>query len=857
VSPTDLSVAPRRSGIGEPLPMLLLCLTLSVYAGQSLASPGIGIVFPAHGTELTQTSAFYDPALDTVQVQAMVTGIPPGTGGDYRVLVNGFAAGAAGGSGGSFQFSLNLPIGPQPPLGLGFWPPWVPYVHHFTDTEAILLPVLVELVHTPSWTVVSRDRIVLFDKRWDDDLTSSATGSLGRSLAFELSASGLNALEGPHTSSLPQPSLARFNEDLADAFAGTLRSHLPDIDYGSEDKVCIGLESVPAFTQTSAYGSALGVAQVNHAIYEQAESECEEGDVSDVTVILGPVGGGVKLVQTLSACALKQMHCVREEPREDRFEVCVGGIEGLGTDLAIAGVSDVYLELSDLGTIDASNLLGRVDGEVDVTLRDFLIRWDVEHAGCVFRPQAEVSEDDRIAIQEIAEWSACPALEADAYWAESNRFTTCWRCPHGQAHTPVLAANPETLTVDAAIAPDPLYELSETHPMDVGTGTCGLDFVSADVETLLEAFYDPMREALDDTWDAGNPRTQQADALDLLLSRFETGGFEAMPDVRLDLALQPIVLGEEEDRLQGFYNSDAEILPEEKLFRQDTYVYSPPQGFPCTPDLGSPVTGGCDDRLDFFGNPFDVSYSTTTGMLNQVIRERYGTERLFRELAPSCEAIGQPVGCAPDDRPVLDGNTLSTLSSALADLGDTEVVISMNPTLVPFTWIHPDPPGLPPPPFGRANLTYQLGQYQVDFIGSKPGPDGTDLWLRLIVDFFAPAAQLEVARAPDSNAIVPELGDELVWYATIVKSQLSACPLVPKTQLPPNFTPSPCEGDLTTALQGLVEPVLEDALHGLLTGHPAPQMFDAFGEAPDTRRFEQTDRMQWRQVITFFGSLEP
>jgi len=76
---------------------------------------------------------------------------------------------------------------------------------------------------------------------------------------------------------------------------------------------------------------------------------------------------------------------VRELPRQDRFEVCVGEVQGVGASLEITDVTAVDLELADFATIDASNALDRIDGAVDVTLKDLLIRWDVEHAGCSAR----------------------------------------------------------------------------------------------------------------------------------------------------------------------------------------------------------------------------------------------------------------------------------------------------------------------------------------------------------------------------------------------------------------------------------------------------------------------------------------
>ena len=98
------------------------------------------------------------------------------------------------------------------------------------------------------------------------------------------------------------------------------------------------------------------------------------------------------------ACVTKNSSCVREAPREDRFEVCVGEVEGVGNELSLAGVRSVDLALADSASIDVRNTLERLDGTVDVTLKDLFIRWDVEHAGCTVRPEAPMDDGDRLAV---------------------------------------------------------------------------------------------------------------------------------------------------------------------------------------------------------------------------------------------------------------------------------------------------------------------------------------------------------------------------------------------------------------------------------------------------------------------------
>ena len=123
------------------------------------------------------------------------------------------------------------------------------------------------------------------------------------------------------------------------------------------------------------------------------------------------------------------------------------------------------------------------------------------------------------------------------------------------------------------------------------------------------------------------------------------------------------------------------------------------------------------------------------------------------------------------------------------------------------------------------------------------------------MDFFAPELELDIAQVEDANKIVAALGDNVVSHYTIVKSQLAGCPLIPRNSAVSGFLPIPCEGELTSAIADLVEPILHGALHAMVSQHPAPQMFDAQGEAVDERVFDQTDKYQWGQVITFYGDL--
>ncbi|MEM9743907.1 MAG: hypothetical protein AAF918_14590 [Pseudomonadota bacterium] len=787
----------------------------------------ITLSMPSHGTELEQTSSFYDPFDQTIEVRGAIAGIPSGTLGDYQVLLNGFGASIVSGGGGIVNFAADVAIGPLPPPGLGGWPTWIPYVHQFSNTEALYLPVLAELYHIPSMQVVSRFRVIVIDKRWDDDMNMKSSGALSESAAFELTNQGLTALQSPHKSSLPNPSLDEFNDALTAEFAGESLSLPTNTNYGSSTKACVGVDTVAGLTETSAYKKAFLAAQTQLTMYKSTKQTCQSAP--------NPI------IQA-AACVAERTFCVREQPREDRFEVCVSDVAGTGRELAIEGVNDVQLGLGQNVTIEAINELKRVSGGVDVELQNLFVRWNVDHFGCVSRPKADLEEAERLDNGTVAQWSSCPVLDVDAYRAESV---------DPLVYEVKTSTDPERLEVNAQLVASDVFEFPPVPQTDLATTTCAEEFVSADAETLLGEFYGVMNGALDTVWQAEHPDTQQAVALDQLLSRYETGRLGDMTDVELDLDI--VRIESTEDRILGKYNSAARLRPFIPVFTGAEFVHSPRSDFPC--EGGAlPSGSACSDSRNFYGNEFDVSYSLTTGTLNQVIGERFPTASMFSALQPSCEDLGMASGCATDDLPELDGTTLVSLHSALASLGSTKVTIELKPTMVPFTWIHPDPPVFLDT--GRGNLTYQLGQYQVDFVGDSLGPDGTNIWLSVIVDFFAPSLELDIAREEGSNEIVAALGNDTIWYATIMKSQLTGCPLMPHRSPSVGVVPLPCEGELTSAVSDLVEPVLTEALHAMISQHPAPQMFDADGQAKQERVFTQTDKFQWGQVITLYGELE-
>ncbi|MCW5978029.1 MAG: hypothetical protein KIT09_08115 [Bryobacteraceae bacterium] len=812
--------------------------------GQPSSRPSVAISQPGHGFELAEGAAFYDIANQTVHVLGVVE-VPPGKASDYVVLVNGFSAPIAGGC----CFDVEIPIGPAPPAGMGFWPSWLPYASFFTDQHHIQKPILAELVHVPTWTTAARTRIVLFDKRQDGEIESQYGGkAISRSLGFELTWSGLDALEQTHVSSLPQPSLARFNEDLAGNFSGQVRVHNPVTEYANPEKACVDLASVKNIRATAAYRDILVEAGLLHTSYHAAKQICEGADPTDLINLVPGLGLVASGLVTFAACEYADQSCVKELPRDKHFEVCAAEIRGVSEDLRMEGIDSVDLALNDDAVVDARTRTLRLDGTVDGALRRLLIRWSVDHQGCMLRPQARVSDNEVTGTPGLNTWASCPALEVDAILARTDDH---------QSYAVRPGRIPETLRVEASSRLDPVFSLDDGELVNTGAGTCGEEAFRGHVETMLKEFHDPMRAALDATWEQGYPRTQQARALDLLFSRFQTGVFgdSLTVDLRYEMPFEN--LDGTADRIQGALGSDVKLNTGFGQFKQPTFVYSPPVIFPCGPGAMLPGGAACSGDRGYFGNPFHVSYSVTTGALNQVLRERYPTALLFSTLEPGCNDLNLPAGCDPNDRPPLHALTLGNLHPAFGSISSPNVSILMRPTMLPFTWIPPDPqPQQPPIQDGRAPLTYQMSQYEIQFIGDTNGPDGTNVWLRVLLDFYDPDFEMNIAPERDNNRLIPGYSGRPQWDFTIVSSQLAGCPLVPKTMPPPGPPPSPCEAGVTAAVQGLVRPLMEERMLAMLQGFPAPKHFDAMGKAPWDVRFSQADKFQWGQVITYYGRLE-
>jgi hypothetical protein len=85
-------------------------------------------------------------------------------------------------------------------------------------------------------------RIVLFDGRFDGGLNPQFGGtSVDEAMYVQMPASGLDALEETHHSSLPHPGLVEFNQVLHDKAIGTELEIATETGPSKSDKACIPL----------------------------------------------------------------------------------------------------------------------------------------------------------------------------------------------------------------------------------------------------------------------------------------------------------------------------------------------------------------------------------------------------------------------------------------------------------------------------------------------------------------------------------------------------------------------------------------------------------------------------------------
>lgn len=803
-----------------------------------------------HASYFDNNTVDFNVAGQELKITGVVAGINPANIPNYTLFVQGMATPILF-NGNQMTYSQWVPVGPDPSWRLGnVWPGWYPYVQSFTDRTRILKPFLVELYDTVQKRVVARTRLILFDKRFFNALEhQSRRDKLDQSVVSEVSQSGLDALQPAHLGAMPQVNLDSFNSILSTRFSGFRppATEMPT-NLGAANRVCVAINAAdPAFRNSATYAAAYAEAVAAYTAYRTAKEFLQAAAAG--TLPFPPSALALALAQ-----AAVDNACVKEPPKLDEFEVCFRTLDGISRTLRLNAINGSDLQIGSSVSeehIQAKTTLGRLDGRVDAALSNIFIRYNSNPGQvppCAPRPSANMSSAEIAGSAALRAATLCAGLEVDAGSANMANWLN-YR----------MEADPsdaEKVRFRAGAPPVPIFTLLNKQK-DADRGACADPMIRPYALAHLEQYWARLSSALDSTWDLGNPNTQEARSLTLLFSRWNTGTFGDRPDYTLEHTFQKgYLLARPLDRLAAFLGSDVAVRPRFSAGPTSPWVFPPPGPFPCL----SPQRLCSADR-NVYGQPFDVSYMITTGALNQVLRELAASDWLTFEYRPTYAELGIPPksGQNPDVPAPLDGQTLSFINPAFADLGNTRVRIALRPTIVPFTFIDPDPPQPPPPaPLlqdGEAPLTYQLGQYQMDFIGNRPGPNGTNLWLRALIDFHDPEFELNLDPVPTRNLLKAEYGPLKQMRITIVTSQFNSCGLAPRT-LPPGMGIFPtCGSQLEADVLAMIQTTLQDRLLAMLARYPAPETYDAAGRTTTPRMVNQTRKFQEEQVIVFYANL--
>ncbi len=844
---------------------------VGVMSAQVTTGFGIGLDWQNKDT-FDAASAQYNVASETLLVEGSMT-LPPGMSStDFVVLVQNVNATftAVGASTTNFRFAIRLPMGPTAPA-LG----WAAYAYSqaLANQDHVAKPIVADLLEIATGEVKARTRVVIFDKRWNPHLNPKyAGGEIEKSLAMEATGRGLNTLEGLHRRVMPQPSRTEFDGRLTTSFRGfnatetmnTARNNLPGPG-NPTPKACVALNEAPsAFLNTAAWTTARDRAVDQYGYYLAAKSFVENGTIPQLIASALPAGWVASIVSVAAAQGIMDASCVRELPVAARFEVCGGSLRGDASSMVSSGISSVNLELGTTGAtppyFTSLSYLNPVDGVINAEARNMFIRYAHEPArACVqaTRTSVNIPETQITSNSQLADWRKCTGITLRAMSPHTVAATN-YEMEQDNSSSAALERN----QMEASSSPNPLFNLGGQFTKDVARGICSLPGFTHNAEALVDRFKTRMKDSLNTVWRQGSPRTQEANALDLIFSRWETGiygdtqlaGTPTGADHELTHKYNRNESENLQDRFFSFLNTNARSLTSPS---PTDWVYAEPDPYACSHD-----NWGCLANRSPNNTPFDVSYSVTTGALNQVVKELSTSTLLTFDWQPTNDDLGliPPPGATGSSPAVLTGVTLSNLHGNFESMGNQPVTLRVRPTIMPYTYINPEPPNVPVPvPPGEQKLTYQLAALELDVLTSD-GNGGYTLWLRTAIDLFDPELSLSPASNRTLNRLVPEWSSGKSSNATVLRTAFGMCPM--GTAAPwPFLGPAPwpqvtCANAMGTILLMKLQPTLEERMLYMLSRFPAPQYFNAGGQASSPLEFQMVDRWQQAQVITFYGNLQ-
>lgn len=271
---------------------------------------------------------------------------------------------------------------------------------------------------------------------------------------------------------------------------------------------------------------------------------------------------------------------------------------------------------------------------------------------------------------------------------------------------------------------------------------------------------------------------------------------------------------------------------------------------------------------EIFGAPFDLSYSITTGYLNQLIRAHTGLLHIhfqptWDELVAfsgtvSAELLGQSRDWPPRFNGALLDALLPEAEGMFAELGETRLEVRIAPTMTPLMWMAPDlsvhemtAVGFP--------LVYGMSDLRIRFVepevvdkdtGAVIAPE--TLWLELSASFVEEGFSIRNDRYSTSPLLEVSYGHD-IWNFGIRRNNFDSCRVFSHEQLSPPS--APCERNLEAAIGQLLLPVLRPILLAMVAEIPAPKTFDAEGHSAVLLSAEPVRQVQINQHITFFWDI--
>jgi len=847
--------------------IFLLLLTAACSLGQTV---GYGIGITAKNNEaLTAANPSYNSATEQYLVIGTAV-LPTGVNAaDFHVRIQNHFVGMTpvGVSTTNFQFALPIPMGPTPPPG--GWTGWA-YVDHYANVDRITRPIIAELIKNATNEVFARTRVVMLDNRRHVNMnTNSPATTISSGISVEVSSRGLDNLEGLLRSASPQRSLSEFNGRLTEAFQNYENDTSLDTTLSNSLKACVPVSDLPAdYRLTPAFITFAGATGAAYAAYQVADAilngtTSPAGALSLLTpaafATLGAAGG---------AAAIKASSCVREFPTFPRMELCARTLRGTSRSLSIVGLGAIDLQMGTTLDVSPPNLLAlntlrTPTGVLDGSATDLFFRYSHDpsraclNSNTTFRPVKNLPANQIPATSTMDSFRSCSGITINATNATQAVGSTFeFRAETGNN------TNPERHRVEHLTSPNRIFTLSASTSKDAYKGLCNRNGFKSGADALAEKFFNRMRNSLDTAWKRDDPQTQQANALDLVFSKWETGIFG-------DLNLAGTPTGADHVLTHNYNLLASKTLTERLFLRYDTsslstvgsnatnFVDSKAENVTC-----QHINDPCRNNRNRFGNLFDVSYTVSTAALNDVLRRLGVTNLLTLDWQPTYEEIGivPPPGSLLTDIALLNGTTLAQIDPAFVALGNSTATLRFTPTIYPSTYINPEPP--PTVPEGTENLTYNLPQYKMELVATAPGPFGDGKWLDAVIDFHDPELDLRLASGPSVDRIIPTLSSQRSARATVLRHSFPSCPigpLVAPVQLPPPnpVIPHPTCGDqLAASLFNRFRTILTDRLTYMLSRFPAPVLFNANGQGQPTIVVNATDRFQWVNNITFYGNLQ-